>query len=554
MADKSFALKVELQGDVEQFKRNMEKAKSYSAGMAKGVEKAGAKAKKGFGGMTGGASKLQGAMAAAGGGQGVGLLSQALSSLSSPAGMATAAIAAIAMGIRQARADMEKFEMTTDALTIGIGAFMESARKMRKEEKQALRGGRLSTWREIARLQRELTGFRKDLKNAESSGDTERAARLTADIEAHRKLIKEKEKLDQGFAQKRSDLGNIFGGKRDAKEEFAAANHELQIANRDAVVAKREQKRIEREIMELSAVMAVNSDYTNEQRLEAVNRTKQLRSELMDQAAIQQTQIDAQKTLNALGMNTLDDEAKVTALMTEREKLLKKMVTSQKEIDNTLVRISKEEEKVTAEKAKQMMYATDMEKIAQRRKQGAQVRASGGDSTAITYAGAGVFQGEGYSSKMEDWYERQKFMLEDLNQMAESFVAGSLADMAAGFGEALSTGDMEGFTQGVLRSFGQFLVQMGGMLIAYGISMDAFKKAFSNPFAAIAAGVALTAIGGAIMGSVSSFNKSGSSSGGGGYAASGYSAAGGGVVTFELEGDKLKGAIRNSDRKTNNFR
>lgn len=550
MADKSFALKVELQGDVEKFKKNMEKAKAYSAGFAKGVEKSGAKAKKGFGGMTGGVNKLTGALQAAGGGQGVGLLSQALTSLTSPAGIATAAIAAVAMGIKQAREDMEKFELTTDALNVGLSAFMESARKMRKEEKQSLRGGRMSTGREIRRLQRVLVEMRQEMKKAKAEGDTDRVKQLAGEINAHRELIKEKSQLDQDYMKKRANLGTIFGGKREAKEEFAAANMELQKANRDAVVAKREQKKIEREIMELSAVMAVNSDYTNEQRLEAVERTKVLRAELMEQAAIQQRQIDAQKTLNSLGMNTLEDEAKVTALITEREKLLKKMVTSQKEMDNTLARIAKSEEAISAEKAKQMSLVNDMQKIAAQRANGVQYSpAGGGDNTQISMAGSG-FMPE-YNQKMEEWYEKQKFMLEDLNMMAENFVAGSLTDLAAGFGEALSTGDMENFIQNILRTFGQFMVQMGGMLIAYGISMDAFKKAFSNPYAAIAAGAALAAVGGAIMGAASSFNRSGST--GGGYTSGSYSMSGDNTVTFVLEGDKLKGAIDNSQRKTNNF-
>jgi len=39
---------------------------------------------------------------------------------------------------------------------------------------------------------------------------------------------------------------------------------------------------------------------------------------------------------------------------------------------------------------------------------------------------------------------------------------------------------------------------MGKMIIAYGVSMDAFKKAFKNPVAAIAAGAALIVIGSGI--------------------------------------------------------
>jgi hypothetical protein len=40
--------------------------------------------------------------------------------------------------------------------------------------------------------------------------------------------------------------------------------------------------------------------------------------------------------------------------------------------------------------------------------------------------------------------------------------------------------------------------QMGSMIMAEGIAMDAFKKSFKNPYAAIAAGAALIAVGSAV--------------------------------------------------------
>jgi hypothetical protein len=557
MADKSFALKVELQGDVEKFKKNMEKAKSYSAGFAKGVERASQRANKANKGMTGGFNKLTGAMAAAGGGAGAGLLSQALSSLSSPAGLATTAIAGVAMAIRQARADMEKFELTTDALNVGLSAFMESGRKMRKEEKQALRGGRLSSRREILRVQRELVSLRSELKSAEASGDTVRATALRKDIEAAKILVQEKDKLERDFAQKRKDLGYLGFGKRDAQEEFAKANLDLQKANRDAIVAKREQKAIEREIMQLSQKMAVNSGLTNEERLEAIRRTEELRGRLLVIADIQNVQIEAQKNLNSLGMNTLQDEDKVTALMTEREKLLKKMVTSGKDIDNTRARIAKSEQAITDELAEQASIKNDALLASKLVGVGGAGQARGATQTGISYAGAGVDMGS-YSEGITRFKEDMIQMTDELNMIIGDFLAGSIADLASGIGEALGSGDFDGLAKSVLRSFGGFFKQIGGMFIAYGIANTAFIKALQNPLnpaspaVLIGAGAALVAIGGAISGATSSFAGSGST--GSGQTAGGYSSGQQQQhVTFELEGDKLKGAINNSDRKSNNF-
>lgn len=144
--------------------------------------------------------------------------------------------------------------------------------------------------------------------------------------------------------------------------------------------------------------------------------------------------------------------------------------------------------------------------------------------------------------------ETEQF-LNELNAIAESGIEDFIVTFAEGLGSAIATGDWENFGKAILSVVGNFLSTMGKALIAYGVAMDAFNKALTNPFAAIAAGVALIAIGGAIS-SLASAGPSGMSS------ASGYSgatsssnsssAAINGDVRFVLEGDKLVGAIDNS--------
>ena len=145
--------------------------------------------------------------------------------------------------------------------------------------------------------------------------------------------------------------------------------------------------------------------------------------------------------------------------------------------------------------------------------------------------------------------------VDELNQTLANGIADAISTMSSGFAD-LAIGDIgiAEFGKNILAVIGQFLVQMGEMLIAYGIGMDAFKKAFTNPWAAIAAGAALVFIGSAISG----FAKAGpGGSGGGAVAASGYSnysASSGaavlsGNVVFELEGTKLRGALNNTDRR-----
>jgi hypothetical protein len=57
---------------------------------------------------------------------------------------------------------------------------------------------------------------------------------------------------------------------------------------------------------------------------------------------------------------------------------------------------------------------------------------------------------------------------------------------------------MEEILAAFIAPFGDTLKQMGSMIMAEGIAMEAFKNSFSNPYAAIAAGAALIAIGSAV--------------------------------------------------------
>ena len=71
---------------------------------------------------------------------------------------------------------------------------------------------------------------------------------------------------------------------------------------------------------------------------------------------------------------------------------------------------------------------------------------------------------------------------------------GGIATFAENLGKALA-GEKVDLFGGFLQLLAEGLSTIGKALIAYGVAMDAFKKAFANPFAAIAAGVALVAIG-----------------------------------------------------------
>jgi hypothetical protein len=77
-------------------------------------------------------------------------------------------------------------------------------------------------------------------------------------------------------------------------------------------------------------------------------------------------------------------------------------------------------------------------------------------------------------------------------------------DLAIGLGEALGNAlsgqgnPFEDFAKVILGSIANFIKTVGKQLIAYGIAISKFKAAFVNPAAAVAAGVAMVALGTAV--------------------------------------------------------
>lgn len=159
--------------------------------------------------------------------------------------------------------------------------------------------------------------------------------------------------------------------------------------------------------------------------------------------------------------------------------------------------------------------------------------------------------------------------LQEFNDTASGIISNGISttigDMAFAIGEALVTGEnvLKAAGGALLNGIAQIANQLGQAAIAIGVGMLAIKLAFKNPFTAIAAGVALVALAGAISASVAGMTSGiGGGSGGGGVGGSvaqSQSFGGSGAfvnpndafsnVTFTIEGTTLVGAIdRTKDR------
>ncbi len=115
----------------------------------------------------------------------------------------------------------------------------------------------------------------------------------------------------------------------------------------------------------------------------------------------------------------------------------------------------------------------------------------------------------------------------NISKAMENGAANGIANIAAAIGDSLATGGNVLEVAGVafLQSAGALAQQLGSLLIGFGVSMEAFKKTFANPVAAIVAGAALIGIGAAVSGKAKQLQSTrggGSSGGGGSYGGGGY--------------------------------
>ena len=111
-------------------------------------------------------------------------------------------------------------------------------------------------------------------------------------------------------------------------------------------------------------------------------------------------------------------------------------------------------------------------------------------------------------------------MTENVRSMLEGLVTTIAVDFFGAIGEAMVAGgdSFKSFGQQTLEAMGRFFKQIGGMFISYGIAALEFFKTLlvpANAPALIAAGVALSLIGGAISGAAKSMAQTGQPSGAG---------------------------------------
>jgi hypothetical protein len=129
------------------------------------------------------------------------------------------------------------------------------------------------------------------------------------------------------------------------------------------------------------------------------------------------------------------------------------------------------------------------------------------------------------SDSLENWVASAKIAWENYQNSLVDF-SGVVQNALSGIGQALGshfTKGMDKFGKALLGTLGGILVQLGEMLIIAGTGVESFKASLKslNGYVAIAAGIALVAVGTAISGSIRGLGSSAGSGGGSSRASSG---------------------------------
>lgn len=154
------------------------------------------------------------------------------------------------------------------------------------------------------------------------------------------------------------------------------------------------------------------------------------------------------------------------------------------------------------------------------------------------------------NSITDEYFAAHNHIIDFNNAIAQSIEDTLITSMSNGlqaitdmmFG--LEGADMKNVLAAFIAPLGDTMKQIGAMIMSEGIAMAAFKKSFANPYAAIAAGAALIAVGSVVS---SGLQKLTANPGGGTGYSSGSSASAG-VQNYESEMTiYVEGKISGSD-------
>lgn len=284
-------------------------------------------------------------------------------------------------------------------------------------------------------------------------------------------------------------------------------------------------------IEEQRAIAADKVNYTAAQRAAANAAAQKLVAELSARRLkIAEEELAIKKEENALSESMRTDtmaeaqlQRKINDILAAKSRMQKELLAQQSEIHNEAKKEREEQERIANMQA---------------------IRATNAANLLPTVDGSKALKGLQVTTEIKPEFnpqgikegvEEAEVYMVDFQKIATDF-SNTMTDAFSNMIEGLVDGElsMQNIFSTILQFLADTLKNIGKALIAYGTAMDAFKKALSNPWAAIAAGAALVAAGAVLSGLI---KRASSGSSGGSSISAGYSAATvGGGGTLDLTG------------------
>ena len=345
------------------------------------------------------------------------------------------------------------------------------------------------------------------------------------------RILTNKEEREQ-FKKSIEGIGKDIEDRQKRRLALTERQQALEKAMIDYTV---ERATLQAEIEKQREIAADKANRTAAERLAANLKAQELTAQLYDkEKKFAQERLDILVEENSLSESMNKDlqaeadlKAELISLEGQRASRTKELLAQQAELT---VQVKKERE--------------ELEKIAAFRAQGALQRVDGssvleGFKIETKQKSPVVFEeteSMKYAKREAEYLKTLKEDAEkdlvDLGRIATDF-SSAVADAFASMIEGLVSGDLniKDIFGNLLEFLGTTLKQIGKALIAYGVAMERFKKTFSNPWAAIAAGAALVAAGAVLTNLVNKASSaSGASSAGSSYAAA--TVGGGGTLNL----------------------
>lgn len=316
-------------------------------------------------------------------------------------------------------------------------------------------------------------------------------------------IIKEAFKVGGGNA---SLIGPEESSSLSVFEKRKQLTKEQQQYEKDRIAFITREAELELEIEKQKEIAADKANKSYAERLAANKRAQELLNQLANERTVLAKKalelLQKDNSLSESKNEDLEAEANLKVEILNIAKSLasqnKELLTQQAELTTQATKQREEQERIAALKARKASELT-LQKM---------------DSSALLdqKVTSPVITPTIDTSGVKEGTEEVKEEFEGFSTILTDF-SNTLSDAFASMIEGLVSGslNMKDIFSTVLQFLAENLKAIGKALIAYGMAMEGFKKAFNDPYVAIAAGAALVAAGAVLSGLVKNMFSGGSS-------------------------------------------